>query len=100
MAQVVTAAMAAPMMQQRAVMGRPPRSSQPGPRSLHSYRWRFRRDLTGAIVHDRYQNYDKFPGVLHQLCTAHLLRDLQDAGTAILGALTGNPWMPPVPQDA
>ena len=24
-------------------------------------------DLTGVIVHDRYQNYDKFPGVLHQL---------------------------------
>jgi transposase len=37
-------------------------------------------DLSGAvIVHDRYQNYDKIPGVLHQLCTQHLLRDLEDA---------------------
>jgi transposase len=35
----------------------------------------------GIIVHDRYQNYDcdKFAGVLHQLCCAHLLRDLADA---------------------
>jgi hypothetical protein len=30
------------------------------------------------VVHDRYQNYDAFP-VAHQLCIAHLLRDLEDA---------------------
>jgi transposase len=37
-------------------------------------------DLSGAVVvHDRYQNYDAFPGVAHQLCAAHLLRDLEDA---------------------
>jgi transposase len=37
-------------------------------------------DLHGTvIVHDRYQNYDKFDGVAHQLCTAHILRDLEDA---------------------
>jgi transposase len=37
-------------------------------------------DMDGAVVvHDRYQNYDAFPGLLHQLCTAHLLRDLADA---------------------
>jgi hypothetical protein len=37
-------------------------------------------DLSGSVlVHDRYQNYDAVPGVLHQLCTQHLLRDLEDA---------------------
>jgi transposase len=36
-------------------------------------------DLTGVVVHDRYQNYDKFPGITHQLCCQHLLRDLADA---------------------
>ncbi len=36
--------------------------------------------LTGVIVHDRYQNYDSAElGVhTHQLCCAHLLRDLAD----------------------
>lgn len=34
-----------------------------------------------VIVHDRYQNYDAdpFAHLLHQLCTAHLLRDLEAA---------------------
>jgi transposase len=37
-------------------------------------------DLSAAVlVHDRYQNYDAIPGVLHQLCTQHILRDLEDA---------------------
>jgi len=37
-------------------------------------------DLAGTVVvHDRYQNYDAIPGLIHQLCTAHLLRDLADA---------------------
>ena len=33
------------------------------------------------IVHDRYQNYDSaaLGTLVHQLCTAHLLRDLDDA---------------------
>ena len=33
------------------------------------------------VVHDRYQNYDcaEFAGLVHQLCCAHLLRDLDDA---------------------
>jgi transposase len=31
------------------------------------------------MVHDSYQNYDAFPGLLHQLCAAHLSRDLEDA---------------------
>ena len=37
-------------------------------------------DLSATVlVHDRYQNYDAIPGVLHQLCCQHLLRDLEDA---------------------
>ena len=45
-------------------------------------------DLSGSvIVHDRYQNYDAIPGVLHQLCTAHILRDLQDAAQAYPDAI-------------
>lgn len=34
-----------------------------------------------VIVHDRYQNYDAdpFKHLLHQLCTAHLVRDLEAA---------------------
>ena len=37
--------------------------------------------LSGVVVHDRYQNYDSavFAGLVHQLCTAHILRDLADA---------------------
>ena len=45
-------------------------------------------DLSGAVlVHDRYQNYDAIPGVVHQLCCAHLLRDLQDAAQAYPDAI-------------
>jgi len=37
-------------------------------------------DLHGTVVvHDRYVNYDHFDGITHQLCTAHLLRDIEDA---------------------
>jgi transposase len=44
-------------------------------------------DLDGAVVvHDRYQNYDAFPGLIHQLCTQHLLRDLADAAETYPGA--------------
>jgi transposase len=32
-----------------------------------------------VVVHDRYVNYDSFDGISHQLCTQHLLRDLEDA---------------------
>jgi len=37
-------------------------------------------ELSGVIVHDRYQNYDSavFAGLVHQLCVAHILRDLAD----------------------
>jgi transposase len=51
-----------------------------GDRDLPSFRAFIYSDLHGSvIVHDRYQNYDRFDGVAHQLCTAHLLRDLEDA---------------------
>jgi len=38
-------------------------------------------ELSGVVVHDRYQNYDsaQFAGLVHQLCAAHILRDLADA---------------------
>ena len=39
-----------------------------------------------VVVHDRYQNYDAFPGVIHQLCGAHIIRDLEDAAEAYPGA--------------
>jgi transposase len=50
-----------------------------GDRSLASFEAFVFPDLTGVVVHDRYQNYDKFPGIIHQLCAAHLLRDIKDA---------------------
>ncbi len=51
-----------------------------GDRSMKSFDAFVFPDLSGAVlVHDRYQNYDAIPGVLHQLCTQHLLRDLEDA---------------------
>jgi hypothetical protein len=43
----------------------------PGDRSVGTFEGFVFLDLSGAvIVHDRYQNYDKLPGVIHQLCTA------------------------------
>jgi len=49
-----------------------------GDRDLPSFRAFIDSDLHGTvIVHDRYQNYDRFGGVAHQLCTAHLPRDLE-----------------------
>jgi transposase len=51
-----------------------------GERTLASFREFIWSDLHGTvIVHDRYQHYDAFPGLRHQLCCAHLLRDLEDA---------------------
>ena len=45
-------------------------------------------DLAGVVVvHDRYQNYDAYPGIIHQLCAAHLLRDLADAAETYPGAI-------------
>ena len=58
-----------------------------GDRSLASFEAFVFPDLTGVVVHDRYQNYDKFPGITHQLCAAHLLRDLADAAQSYPGAI-------------
>jgi hypothetical protein len=52
-----------------------------GDRSLDTFKKSLLPDLAGVIVHDRYQNYDSaafHPGG-HQLCTQHLIRDLEDA---------------------
>jgi hypothetical protein len=54
-----------------------------GDRSMKSFRAFVFPDLSGTVlVHDRYQNYDAIPGVLHQLCTRHLLRDPEDCAQA------------------
>jgi transposase len=56
-----------------------------GDRSLDSFRKFVFADLGDGgtvLVHDRYRNYDAMPGVLHQLCTQHLLRDLEDCAQA------------------
>ena len=51
-----------------------------GDRDLASFKGFIYSDLHGTVVvHDRYQNYDSFDGISHQLCTQHLLRDLEDA---------------------
>jgi len=51
-----------------------------GDRDLASFKGFIYSDLHGAVVvHDRYQNYDSFDGISHQLCCQHLLRDLEDA---------------------
>jgi transposase len=54
-----------------------------GDRSLKTFAAFVLPDLPGTVVvHDRYQNYDSFPGLIHQLCAAHLVRDLADAAEA------------------
>jgi hypothetical protein len=57
-----------------------------GDRDLPSFRDFVYSDLHGTvIVHDRYVNYDHFTGISHQLCTAHLLRDIEDAAQSYPG---------------
>jgi transposase len=53
-----------------------------GDRSLATFKDFGLGELSGVVVHDRYTNYDSkvFAGLVHQLCTAHILRDLADAG--------------------
>jgi transposase len=53
-----------------------------GDRSLATFKAFVVADLTDSvIVHDRYQTYDsaQLGTLIHQLCCAHLLRDLDDA---------------------
>jgi transposase len=51
-----------------------------GDRSMKTFAAFVLPDMGGAVVvHDRYQNYDAIPGLIHQLCCQHLLRDLEDA---------------------
>ncbi len=58
-----------------------------GDRSLKTFNAFVLPDLAGTVVvHDRYQNYDSFPGLIHQLCAQHLLRDLAAAAQEYPGA--------------
>ena len=51
-----------------------------GDRSLKTFTAFVLPDMGGTVVvHDRYQNYDAIPGLIHQLCAQHLLRDLAGA---------------------
>ena len=52
-----------------------------GDRDLDTFKAFVLPDLTGVVVHDRYQNYDSkvFGHLVHQLCCQHLIRDLSDA---------------------
>jgi len=59
-----------------------------GDRDLASFKDFVYSDLHGTvIVHDRYQNYDSFDGISHQLCCQHLLRDLEDAAQSYPDAI-------------
>ena len=59
-----------------------------GDRSLASFDGFVFPDLSGSVtVHDRYQNYDAFGEVAHQLCCAHVLRDLADCAEEYPGAV-------------
>ncbi|MGH3999493.1 MAG: IS66 family transposase, partial [Pseudonocardiaceae bacterium] len=54
-----------------------------GDRSLDTFKSFVLKDLADSvIVHDRYQNYDsaELGDLVHQLCCAHLLRDIDGAG--------------------
>ena len=58
-----------------------------GDRTLASFDGFVFPDLSGIIVHDRYQNYDAFTAVWHQLCCAHVLRDLEDCAESYPAAI-------------
>ena len=59
-----------------------------GDRDLASFKQFVYSDLHGTVVvHDRYVNYDSFDGISHQLCTQHLLRDLEDAAQSYPDAI-------------
>jgi transposase len=59
-----------------------------GDRTLASFDGFVFPDLSGTtMVHDRYQNYDAFTAVAHQLCCAHILRDLADCAESYPDAI-------------
>jgi hypothetical protein len=59
-----------------------------GDRSMASFGGFVFPDLSGGVtVHDRYENYDAFTAAAHQLCCAHILRDLEDAAQAYPDAI-------------
>jgi transposase len=59
-----------------------------GDRDLPSFKDFIYSDLHGTVVvHDRYVNYDHFTGISHQLCTAHILRDIEDAAQSYPDAI-------------
>ncbi len=61
-----------------------------GDRTLASFDGFVFPDLSGSTaVHDRYQNYDDVDEVAHQLCCAHLLRDLEDCAESYPGPMAG-----------
>jgi hypothetical protein len=63
---------------------------QVGDRDLATFTAFVVKDLTASVVvHDRYQNYDsaELGTLVHQLCCAHLLRDLDDAAEVYPDAL-------------
>ncbi|MFE3454966.1 transposase [Nonomuraea sp. NPDC059194] len=59
-----------------------------GGRDLDTFKRFVLAEVTGVVVHDRYQNYDAADLGLrdHQLCAAHLLRDLEDCAETYPGA--------------
>jgi transposase len=68
-----------------------------GDRSLATFTAFVVKDLAtsgSVIVHDRYQNYDStaLGALVHQLCCAHLLRDLDDAAQVYPDAV----WPPQI----
>jgi transposase len=61
-----------------------------GDRSMETFKAFVLPDLDGTVVvHDRYQNYDsaEFPGLIHQLCCQHLIRDCEDAAETYPGTI-------------
>jgi hypothetical protein len=59
-----------------------------GDRTTASFKTFVLPDLAGVVVHDRYHVYDhaQLGPLTHQLCCAHLLRDLGDAAETYPGA--------------
>ncbi|MEV6863677.1 IS66 family transposase [Streptosporangium subroseum] len=59
-----------------------------GDRTMATFKKFIIADLTGVLVHDRYQNYDsaQLGAHRHQLCRSHLLRDLEDCAESHPGA--------------